>query len=106
MLNTIMIKLCGLVLGSPLKDTQCGFKIWSRQAAQVVFPSQHLERWAFDLEVLFLSFKHLVPVSEMAVCWQDVEGSHLNVVDASSQMIRDMLLIRILYFLGVWRVND
>ena len=32
-LNTCMITLCGIVLGSRLKDTQCGFKIWSREAA-------------------------------------------------------------------------
>lgn len=84
MLNFAMQKLCYLLLGSPLKDTQCGFKIWSRQAAKKIFPAQHLERWAFDLELLFLSYRMQCPVVEIPVKWEDKEGSHLDVVDASS----------------------
>ena len=65
-----------------------------------------MERWAFDLEVLYLSFQNNVPVKEMAVNWHDVEGSHLDVADASLQMLRDMILIRVLYATGVWNLND
>ena len=57
--------------------------MWSREAAQKIFPVQHLARWAFDLEVLFLSYKHKAPVVEIPVKWEDVEGSHLDIVDAS-----------------------
>ena len=38
-LNFAMQKLCKFVLGSPFKDTQCGFKIWSRDAARRIFPT-------------------------------------------------------------------
>lgn len=38
-----------------LKDTQCGFKLFSRRVARCVFPSLHLERWAFDIEVLYIA---------------------------------------------------
>jgi len=65
-----------------------------------------LERWAFDLEVLFLSCRHQCEVLELPVKWEDVEGSHLNVMDASASMLRDMILIRALYMLGVWRDSD
>ena len=65
-----------------------------------------MERWAFDLEVLFLSFRHQCEVLELPVKWEDVEGSHLNVMDASASMLRDMILIRALYMLGVWRDSD
>lgn len=105
-LNFAMQKMCFVVLGSALKDTQCGFKIWSREAAQRVFAAQHLERWAFDLEVLFVSYRYETPVVEVPVKWEDVEGSHLDVVDASTQMIRDMILIKSLYAFGVWKIND
>lgn len=47
--------------------------------------------------MLFLSYRHETPVLEVPVKWEDVEGSHLDVVDASTQMIRDMILIRSLY---------
>jgi dolichyl-phosphate beta-glucosyltransferase len=36
------------------QDTQCGFKLFTRLAAQKLFVPQHLERWAFDLELIFL----------------------------------------------------
>jgi|LauGreDrversion4_2_1035121.scaffolds.fasta_scaffold3365582_1 hypothetical protein len=42
----------------------------------------------------------------MQVKWEDKEGSKVQIIDASSQMMRDMILIRALYALGVWRVDD
>jgi dolichyl-phosphate beta-glucosyltransferase len=56
--------------------------------------------------VLFLSSRHQCEVLELPVKWEDVEGSHLNVMDASASMLRDMILIRSLYMLGVWRDSD
>lgn len=46
--------LVKFVLGFNIRDTQCGFKIFSRDAAKILFATQHLERWAFDVELLFL----------------------------------------------------
>jgi dolichyl-phosphate beta-glucosyltransferase len=56
--------------------------------------------------VLFLSFKNNCPVIEVPVTWEDVDGSHLNPIDAALQMVRDMLLIRFLYAFGVWKLTD
>lgn len=39
---------------SAKQDTQCGFKLFTRQAAQKLFLAQHLERWSFDLELVYL----------------------------------------------------
>ena len=47
-----------------------------------------------------------VPVKEVPVNWQEIDGSHLNVVDATSQMIRDMILIKLLYTLRLWGYDD
>ena len=38
-----------------IHDTQCGFKLFSRRVARSVFHSLHLERWAFDIEVLYVA---------------------------------------------------
>lgn len=43
---------------------------------------------------------------ELPVKWEDVDGSHLNVFHASTAMLRDMILIRTLYMLGVWKQTD
>lgn len=37
------------------QDTQCGFKVFTRAAAQEIFIPQHLERFAFDVELLLLA---------------------------------------------------
>ncbi len=38
-----------------IQDTQCGFKMFSRQAAEVIFPLQQLSGWSFDVEVLYIA---------------------------------------------------
>ncbi len=94
------------MLGFDIKDTQCGFKIFTRDAAKLIFPTQHLERWAFDIELLFLCAAKGIPIKEVPVTWQEVDGSHLNIVDASLQMLRDMLLIKFLYTCRLWNYGD
>ena len=42
-----------LFVGSRIKDTQCGFKLFTKKAAMIAFNSLHLHRWAFDIEVSF-----------------------------------------------------
>jgi dolichyl-phosphate beta-glucosyltransferase len=88
-----------------VRDTQCGFKLFSRSAALVLFTTQHIQRWAFDIELLFLCRKLKFPLKEIAVNWREIEGSKVNVIDASLQIARDMVIIRALYLLGLWRVS-
>lgn len=38
-----------------IKDTQCGFKLFTRQAAQAIFPNVHVDGWIFDIEVLLIA---------------------------------------------------
>ena len=66
----------------------------------------HLERWAFDVELFTVANRYRIPVKEVPVNWRDVEGSKLNVVEASATMARDFVLIRVLYGLGVWKYTD
>jgi dolichyl-phosphate beta-glucosyltransferase len=78
-----MNTLVKFVLNNDIKDTQCGFKIFTRDAARLVFPTQHLERWAFDIEVLLLCGAKNIPVVEVPVKWEEIDGSHLNIFDAT-----------------------
>lgn len=96
--------LCvGLFVGSEIRDTQCGFKLFSRSAAQLLFPSLHLSRWAFDIELVELCRRLKLPVLEVPVTWHEVDGSKLNVMTASIQMLRDMASVRLCYSLGLWK---
>lgn len=38
-----------------IRDTQCGFKLFTRASARAIFPLAHIERWIFDVELLLLA---------------------------------------------------
>jgi len=49
-------KPLSLPLAQPeIRDTQCGFKLFTRATAQHIFPLSHLDRWIFDVELLMLA---------------------------------------------------
>ena len=89
-----------------VRDTQCGFKLFSRTAAQRIFPNQHIARWVFDCELLYLASVLGIAVVEQGVEWEEIPGSKLNVAIASLQMLRDLVVIRLCYALRVWSAHD
>jgi len=88
-----------------IKDTQCGFKLFSRKSAQLVFPNLHIERWAFDFELLYLAQRMKIPMIEIPINWVEIAGSKLSPVQASIQMARDLLRVRLAYLLGLWTTS-
>lgn len=87
-----------------IRDTQCGFKLFARSSMAALFPTVHVERWAFDVEVLFLAQQLGIPLAEVAVNWTEVDGSKLDPLWATLEMLRDLLRIRIAYATGYWGV--
>ena len=87
-----------------IRDTQCGFKLFSRRAARAIFPHQHLATWIFDVELLLRAKALGVPVREVPIEWHEVGGSKLHVVRDSMQMLRDLLVLRANLMLGRWKV--
>lgn len=82
----------------------CGFKLFGRRTAHQLFNTMHVERWAFDLELLFLAINYYsTPVVEVPINWQEIDGSKVNVVDATLQILRDLARIRFNYTVGVWK---
>ena len=82
-----------LLTGLPIADTQCGFKLFSRQAAQQIAAKQRLAGFGFDVEQLFLARKLGFGITEIAVRW--------NNDAASSVTLRSGLKA----FADVWRVK-
>eukprot|EP00042_Codosiga_hollandica_P040977 m.359733 g.359733 ORF g.359733 m.359733 type:complete len:326 (-) comp56003_c0_seq2:110-1087(-) len=85
-----------------IRDTQCGFKLFTRKSANRLFSVMHIERWAFDVELLFIAQSLGIPISEVSVNWQEIDGSKLDPVSSSIQMGRDLFLIRAYYMTGFW----
>ncbi|KHN87094.1 Dolichyl-phosphate beta-glucosyltransferase [Toxocara canis] len=86
-----------------IRDTQCGFKLFTRGAAARLFPILHIERWAFDVELLYLAERYGYPIREVAVTWHEVDGSKIVPVWSWIQMGRDLILIWFRYYVGIWR---
>ena len=100
-----------LIITDTIKDTQCGFKLFTRSAAKFLFANLHLEGWAFDIELIHLAQLHDIPMSEVAVRWTEIEGSKLiqnklDLVKAAIFMARDILCVRLSYLLGIWRAVE
>uniref|UniRef100_K3WZN8 dolichyl-phosphate beta-glucosyltransferase n=1 Tax=Globisporangium ultimum (strain ATCC 200006 / CBS 805.95 / DAOM BR144) TaxID=431595 RepID=K3WZN8_GLOUD len=89
-----------------VRDTQCGFKLFDRTAARIVFAPMHIERWAFDVELLYIAAAQKLSVKEVAVQWREIPGSKLSVVSATITMLREIILIAFCYTFGVWRLDD
>ncbi|PIL27981.1 transporter [Ganoderma sinense ZZ0214-1] len=87
-----------------IRDTQCGFKLFSRRAAQQIFPYQHLATWIFDVEVLLLAKERGMAVAEVPIEWHEVSGSKLHVLADSLQMLRDLIILRANLLLGRWKL--
>ncbi|MGC2550204.1 MAG: dolichyl-phosphate beta-glucosyltransferase [Candidatus Sulfotelmatobacter sp.] len=83
-----------LILGLQFKDTQCGFKAFTRRAAQTILPLQRIERWGFDPEILFLARKFGFRVAEVPVRWGHVGGTRINPLMDGARMFEEMLRIR------------
>lgn len=89
---------------SAIKDTQCGFKLLTREALPYIVPHMHSEGWIFDVEMLMLAESAGVPMVEVPIAWKEVGGSKLNVVWDSLGMAWGLAVLRLAWALGVYRV--
>ncbi|KAJ1034447.1 hypothetical protein NDA18_001308 [Ustilago nuda] len=139
-------KRVALPVQPEIKDTQCGFKLFTRPTARLVFPTSHIDGWIFDVELLILAqtssqlalqqhippshmpeqsegfgkqqgeqkeeeeeeewmkLKRLpIPIAEVAVHWQEVGGSKIDLVRDSIRMAMDLVVIRANYGMGRWK---
>ncbi|KAK4406137.1 Dolichyl-phosphate beta-glucosyltransferase [Sesamum angolense] len=64
-----------LAAGPGIKDTQCGFKMFTRAAARKLFINIRLKRWCFDVELVYLCKLFHIPMIEISVNWSEIPGS-------------------------------
>jgi glycosyltransferase involved in cell wall biosynthesis len=83
-----------MVMGLHFADTQCGFKAFTRQAAQAVFPLQTIERWGFDPEILFIALQRGLRVVEVPVSWAHDERTRMSYLKDGMKMLEEIATIR------------
>jgi len=70
-LGTAYILLSGLILGIKVKDYNCGFKLFRRDAARQLFSQLTRHDWSFDSELIYLAKKARFKIKEVPVTWED-----------------------------------
>jgi dolichyl-phosphate beta-glucosyltransferase len=86
-----------------IRDTQCGFKLFSRPALPYIVPYMHSEGWIFDVEMLMLAESADIAMIEVAIGWKEVLGSKLNVVWDSIGMAWGLALLRACWIAGIYQ---
>jgi dolichyl-phosphate beta-glucosyltransferase len=99
----LLLRLLTPPATSSIKDTQCGFKLFTRPALPYIIPYMHSEGWIFDVEMLMLAESAGIPMAEVAIGWKEVGGSKLNVVWDSLGMAWGLAVLRAAWMVGVYR---
>lgn len=82
-----------------IHDTQCGFKLFTRAAAQSIFRQTRVDHFAFDVEVLYLAMRVFsYKIAEVPVRWQHVEGSKVVFLRDAYRMSKTVLKIRFTHY--------
>jgi dolichyl-phosphate beta-glucosyltransferase len=90
-------------VGLSQSDTQCGFKMFTRPAATLLFRYQRIERFAFDVEHCFLARAFGLRLVELPVAWNDRDKSSVRIVRDPINMISDILRIRLNALRGFYK---
>lgn len=80
-----------------IADTQCGFKAYRGAVARQLFAQAHIDRFMFDVEILYLAEKASLRLREMPVEWHDQPGSKVKFWEGLVNMVRDLWRIRQLH---------
>ncbi|MBN1922940.1 MAG: glycosyltransferase family 2 protein [Anaerolineae bacterium] len=83
------------VLAVPgIQDTQCGFKAFRREVGQRIFAVQHVDGFAFDVEVLAIARRWGFPIIEVGIPWYYGKGGSVHPLRDAYRMFREVLAIR------------
>lgn len=89
------------VVGIQVRDSQCGFKLYTREAADKLILAQTIMGFSFDLEHLYLAQKYNLNVAEVPVQWIDAPGSKVDTRKEVQRFVRDLAKIK----MNDWRGN-
>ena len=83
------------LFGLPFADTQCGAKVFRRDTLESVMPSIETSNLAFDVDLLFALRSQGKRIREVPTVWNDVNGSRVELLSASSKMLFSLLRLRL-----------
>jgi len=95
LLGDIYYEMLRLILLPSVKDTNCGFKLFSQKVIKPIFGRQLINRWGYDAEVLFIASKLGFSIKEIPVRWSHYAGSKVKLTDAVVKTLGELMKIKI-----------
>jgi dolichyl-phosphate beta-glucosyltransferase len=77
-LGRVFHTLASLWVVGPVQDTQCGFKGFTREAAQDLFARQKVTSIVFDVELVYLARRRGYKIAIVPIQWEDRRGSRMQ----------------------------
>jgi dolichyl-phosphate beta-glucosyltransferase len=91
-----------VLVPTDIRDTQCGGKMYTAEAAKDLFAKQRLDGFAFDSEVLFLARRAGYRVREIPFALRQHGETRIDFLADTPKMLRDLLVIRMNAVRGVY----
>ena len=98
-----MIQAIGGLWG--IKDTQCGFKAFTKESVQDIIPRTTVDRWGLDFELLIIGKKLDYKIKEVPVEWFDM-GESLVGLSGYVSTFKDLFTVRWNLVKGTYKLND
>ncbi len=84
------------------RDTQCGFKVFARKAALEITKRQRIERFSFDVEMLYIAKRLGYRIREVPIQWFNSPSTKVNAIIDSFRMFTDLIRIRLNDWKGLY----
>jgi dolichyl-phosphate beta-glucosyltransferase len=101
--SAVFSKLVGVLLTGGFLDTQCGFKAFRGDVAQALFGIARVDRFAFDVELLYIALLYRTDIKRISVRLRNNETSAVRLLRDSLRMLLDVGKIRFLAWRGAYR---
>jgi len=101
--NNLIIKLTAV---NGFEDTQCGFKMFSREAAEDLFRVQQMVGIGFDIELLFVAKKRGYKIKQVPITWYFDADSRMRLIGDSLNLLVEIWQIRRNWFWGVYAKRE
>ena len=84
-----------LILGTNVRDFNCGFKLFTKKSAQKLFSMLTRDDWSFDAELIFLAAKLGFRLKEVPIKWQDKRTSKVKPLQDGIKSLLDLFAIKL-----------
>ncbi len=96
--------LIQLLLLPGIKDSRCGFKLYSHKI-RAIFDVARVKRWSFDDEILYLAKKNGLKIKEVPVAWVNNFDSKVRPADYLATLF-DLFRVKLNYLRGRYKMRN